>query len=153
MPPQTGDLTMLRGVAGDHSTGALPHDARRTVWAPGRSVSEPGIPNGIASGAMCHYCGCRDMPLIRDFIAEHEQALDCADHVVRALGRRDWRTVTHLLRQLCSSSRRWCIPVEARDGEEETTVRLSGVDRHEFAGVVEGVTACGNTHDVAADLN
>ena len=99
VPPQTGDLTMLRGVAGDHSTGALPHDARRTVWAPGR-VSEPGIPNGIASGAMCHYRGCRDMPLIRDFIAEHEQALDCADHVVRAR----WASVIGVPSRICSGS-------------------------------------------------
>ena len=54
---------------------------------------------------------------------------------------------------MCSSSRWWRIPVEARDSEEETTVRLSRVNRHEFAGVVEGVTASDNTHDVAADLN
>jgi len=24
---------------------------------------------------MCHYCGCRELPLIRDYIAEHEQDL------------------------------------------------------------------------------
>jgi hypothetical protein len=27
---------------------------------------------------MCHYCGCREMPLIRDYVAEHERATDLA---------------------------------------------------------------------------
>ncbi|MCZ4119415.1 hemerythrin domain-containing protein [Streptomyces sp. H39-S7] len=34
---------------------------------------------------MCHYCGCREIPLIRDFIAEHESVTDHAGSVVRAL--------------------------------------------------------------------
>ncbi|MGW4386655.1 hemerythrin domain-containing protein [Streptomyces sp. NPDC004685] len=38
---------------------------------------------------MCHYCGCRDIPLIKEFIAEHERVTDAAGDAVRALGRGD----------------------------------------------------------------
>ncbi|MFJ6695283.1 hemerythrin domain-containing protein [Streptomyces sp. NPDC091272] len=34
---------------------------------------------------MCHYCGCREIPLIRDFIAEHERVTDAAGAALRAL--------------------------------------------------------------------
>lgn len=36
---------------------------------------------------MCQYCGCRQMPLIRDYIAEHEQIVDAGDDALRALDR------------------------------------------------------------------
>lgn len=36
---------------------------------------------------MCQYCGCRDLPLLRDFIAEHERVLNCGGEAVRALDR------------------------------------------------------------------
>ena len=36
---------------------------------------------------MCHYCGCRDMPLLRDYIAEHERAVNLGGAAVRALDR------------------------------------------------------------------
>ena len=36
---------------------------------------------------MCHYCGCREMPLIRDYIAEHERATNLGGDAVRALDR------------------------------------------------------------------
>src|SRR6476659_4451565 len=35
--------------------------------------------------AMCHYCGCRQIPLIRDYIAEHEKVTDLGGDAVRAL--------------------------------------------------------------------
>jgi len=38
---------------------------------------------------MCHYCGCRQTPLIRDYIAEHERATDLGGDVVRAIDRLD----------------------------------------------------------------
>lgn len=38
---------------------------------------------------MCHYCGCRDMPLIRDYIAEHERVINLGGAAVRALDRGD----------------------------------------------------------------
>ncbi|MFD2007125.1 hemerythrin domain-containing protein [Streptomyces narbonensis] len=34
---------------------------------------------------MCHYCGCREIPLIKEFIAEHEAITDLAGDAVRAL--------------------------------------------------------------------
>jgi iron-sulfur cluster repair protein YtfE (RIC family) len=36
---------------------------------------------------MCHYCGCRQIPLIRDYIAEHERVLDLGGDAVRAIDR------------------------------------------------------------------
>lgn len=36
---------------------------------------------------MCHYCGCRDMPLLRDYIAEHETVTNLGGDAVRALDR------------------------------------------------------------------
>lgn len=38
---------------------------------------------------MCHYCGCREIPLIKEFIAEHERVTDAAGDAVRALERED----------------------------------------------------------------
>jgi iron-sulfur cluster repair protein YtfE (RIC family) len=38
---------------------------------------------------MCHYCGCRQIPLIRDYIAEHELVTDLGDTAVRALDHGD----------------------------------------------------------------
>jgi len=34
---------------------------------------------------MCHYCGCRQMPLVRDYIAEHERATNLGGDAVRAI--------------------------------------------------------------------
>jgi iron-sulfur cluster repair protein YtfE (RIC family) len=39
---------------------------------------------------MCHYCGCRQVSLIRDYFAEHERALEHADAAVRAMDRQDF---------------------------------------------------------------
>lgn len=35
---------------------------------------------------MCHYCGCRQIPLIRDYIAEHESVIELGARALRALG-------------------------------------------------------------------
>jgi hypothetical protein len=34
---------------------------------------------------VCHYCGCRHIPLIRDYIAEHETITDLGADAVRAI--------------------------------------------------------------------
>ncbi|MFC9327318.1 hemerythrin domain-containing protein [Kitasatospora sp. NPDC057015] len=34
---------------------------------------------------MCHYCGCREIPLIKDFVAEHESVTNLAGGIVHAL--------------------------------------------------------------------
>lgn len=36
---------------------------------------------------MCHYCGCRHIPLIRDYIAEHEHVLDLGHLALEQVGR------------------------------------------------------------------
>ncbi|GHA18660.1 hypothetical protein GCM10010329_47280 [Streptomyces spiroverticillatus] len=38
---------------------------------------------------MCHYCGCREIPLIKEFIAEHERVTDAAGDALRALDEGD----------------------------------------------------------------
>lgn len=38
---------------------------------------------------MCHYCGCRQIPLIRDYIAEHDRILDHGDRALRAVDEGD----------------------------------------------------------------
>ncbi|MFZ3559570.1 hypothetical protein [Streptomyces sp. BH055] len=38
---------------------------------------------------MCRYCGCREIPLIKGFIAEHERVTDAAGDALRALERGD----------------------------------------------------------------
>lgn len=34
---------------------------------------------------VCHYCGCRQIPLIRDYIAEHDRVLEHGDRALRAI--------------------------------------------------------------------
>lgn len=46
---------------------------------------------------MCHYCGCRAMPLIRDYIAEHDHVLDVGDQMFRALQHDDGTLAENLL--------------------------------------------------------
>lgn len=38
---------------------------------------------------MCQYCGCRQVPLIRDYIEEHEHVVDAGDAALRALDEGD----------------------------------------------------------------
>lgn len=40
---------------------------------------------GPHTRSMCHYCGCREIPLIKEFIAEHEAVTDLAGEAVRHL--------------------------------------------------------------------
>jgi iron-sulfur cluster repair protein YtfE (RIC family) len=54
---------------------------------------------------MCHYCGCRDIPLIRDYIAEHERATNLAGDAVRAIDRGELSEATSLLRAMAAELR------------------------------------------------
>jgi len=38
---------------------------------------------------VCHYCGCREIPLLRDYIAEHERVINHGGAAVRALDQGD----------------------------------------------------------------
>ncbi|GGB65335.1 hemerythrin [Knoellia flava TL1] len=51
---------------------------------------------------MCHYCGCRDMPLLMDYIAEHERAVDLSGGAVRAMDAGDLHTARRLVSELAS---------------------------------------------------
>ena len=39
---------------------------------------------------MCQYCGCRDIPLLRDYIAEHERSTHSGEEALRACERGDF---------------------------------------------------------------
>lgn len=51
---------------------------------------------------MCHYCGCRQIPLIRDYIAEHERVTDLGGGAVRALDTGDLVTVRRCLAEMAT---------------------------------------------------
>ena len=51
---------------------------------------------------MCHYCGCREMPLLRDYIAEHERATNFGGEAVRAIDRGDLGRARHLLAEMAT---------------------------------------------------
>ena len=51
---------------------------------------------------MCHYCGCREVPLLRDYIAEHERATNFGGEAVRAIGRGDLDRARHLLDEMAT---------------------------------------------------
>jgi iron-sulfur cluster repair protein YtfE (RIC family) len=54
---------------------------------------------------MCHYCGCREIPLIRDYIAEHERATNLGGDAVRAIDRGELTEATALLRAMAAELR------------------------------------------------
>lgn len=49
---------------------------------------------------MCQYCGCRDLPLIRDYIAEHATVLNLGGEAVRRIDRGDLDTARRLLAEM-----------------------------------------------------
>jgi iron-sulfur cluster repair protein YtfE (RIC family) len=51
---------------------------------------------------MCHYCGCRQMSLIRDYIAEHERATDLGGDAVRAIDNGDLATARRCLAEMAA---------------------------------------------------
>lgn len=54
---------------------------------------------------MCQYCGCRDMPLIRDYIAEHAHVLNLGGEAVRAIDRGDLDSARRLLAEMAQELR------------------------------------------------
>lgn len=51
---------------------------------------------------MCHYCGCRQMPLIRDYIDEHERATNLAGEAVRAIDLEEYDRARRCIAALAS---------------------------------------------------
>jgi len=54
---------------------------------------------------MCHYCGCRQIPLIRDYVAEHERVTDLGGDAVRALDRGDLESAREKLAAMAEELR------------------------------------------------
>ena len=71
---------------------------------------------------MCHYCGCREMPLLRDYIAEHERAVNHGGDAVRALDHGDLGRARELLAAMAEElGSHW-------RGEEEGLFAVMGSD-------------------------
>jgi len=49
---------------------------------------------------VCQYCGCRQVPLIRDYIDEHERVVDLGDATLRALAHDDRATAHRLVERM-----------------------------------------------------
>lgn len=71
---------------------------------------------------MCHYCGCREMPLIRDYIAEHERVTNLGGDAVRALDHGDVETARRRVAAMAEELRsHW-------QGEENGLFAVMGTD-------------------------
>ncbi len=71
---------------------------------------------------MCQYCGCREMPLLRDYIAEHERAMNHGGDAVRALERGEHDRAGELLAAMADELRtHW-------QGEENGLFAVMGSD-------------------------
>ncbi|GAA4882657.1 hemerythrin domain-containing protein [Kitasatospora terrestris] len=55
---------------------------------------------------MCHYCGCREIPLLKEFIAEHASVTDLAGAAVRALDAGDVAGARRLVAPMAEQLRR-----------------------------------------------
>ena len=54
---------------------------------------------------MCHYCGCRQIPLIIDYIAEHDAAVGLGADALAALDRDDLDVARGLVEQMARQLR------------------------------------------------
>lgn len=78
---------------------------------------------------MCHYCGCRDTPLIMDYIAEHEQSTNLGAEAVRHLDTGDYETASRLLARMAETlSAHW-------KGEENGLFSVMG-QQEEYAAYI-----------------
>jgi iron-sulfur cluster repair protein YtfE (RIC family) len=79
---------------------------------------------------MCHYCGCRAMPLIRDYVAEHERASDLGDHAIRAIDQGDHGAAREFIEAMARElERHW-------KGEENGIFRVMAVREEQYADYV-----------------
>ena len=71
---------------------------------------------------MCHYCGCREMPLLRDYVAEHERVVNLGGAAVRALDQGDQGRAGELLAAMGEElTSHW-------QGEEDGLFAVMGTD-------------------------
>ncbi|GAB2881831.1 hemerythrin domain-containing protein [Nocardioides pacificus] len=84
---------------------------------------------------MCHYCGCRQIPLIRDYIAEHEQVTELADHGLRALDEGERAVAADYFAQMVPLLRsHW-------QGEEEGVFKVMAETEELYADYIEPLMA------------
>lgn len=83
---------------------------------------------------MCYYCGCREMPLISEFIGEHEALTDLAAETARALRAADTAESVRLLKRLAG------LLESHRRGEEDGLFRVMHADEA-YAGYIDGLVA------------
>jgi hypothetical protein len=83
---------------------------------------------------MCFYCGCREIPLIRDFIAEHERVTDLGAELTEALAALDLDRARELLASVAARlETHW-------RGEEDGLFAVMGRDEA-YRGYVAGLVA------------
>jgi hypothetical protein len=76
---------------------------------------------------MCQYCGCRAVPLIRDYIAEHDHIRDLLDGAVRAIAADDVPRAESRVRDALEALRRhWA-------GEENGIFKAMAAREDEYA--------------------
>ncbi|MFI6609577.1 hemerythrin domain-containing protein [Streptomyces sp. NPDC050507] len=81
---------------------------------------------------MCHYCGCREIPLIKEFIAEHESVTDAAGGALRALDSGAQGLAAELVSRMGRELRaHW-------QGEEQGLFAVMGGDE-EYAGYIDAL--------------
>ena len=91
---------------------------------------------------MCHYCGCRHVSLIRDYIAEHEHATNLGGDAVRAIEGGDFAKARRCIEGMAVAlAAHW-------KGEEEGIFRVMQREE-EFAGYIAPLIA---EHRELADL-
>lgn len=81
---------------------------------------------------MCHYCGCREIPLIKEFIAEHESVTDLAGGALRALESGDRDSAAEAVERMGRELRaHW-------QGEEQGLFAVMSADA-EYAGYIDAL--------------
>jgi len=94
---------------------------------------------------MCHYCGCRQLPLIRDFVAEHDRVVDLGDSAMRAIKRGSLDEAAALIRQARQELvRHWSgeengifVAMAERDEQYAAHVEQLVVEHRELAALLE----------------
>lgn len=105
-------------------------------WCDGSSTVDNGIAHDREDAKVCQYCGCRDMPLLRDYTAEHERAVNLGGDAVRALDADDRDTARRLADRLVIELRsHW------RGEEDGLFAQLLNTDRDLFAGYIDPLIA------------
>ena len=98
---------------------------------------------GCDHDGVCHYCGCRQIPLLRDYIAEHERATNLADHAVRAIDSGDLPQARRCIAEMAAvleahwrGEENGLFRIMARDEEVEAHIIPLVAEHRELAGLL-----------------